>query len=920
MLEIKGEEFKLEACIQFTLLQKILIKLSERDQEQQDKIDELEKKLKNFENLQKKINEINGKKFETIESNILKLAEGNTNIEKTTIINVIKNKDDNDNDNDNKDDNDNDNKDDKLENKKEKQLNEKEIDYIEKEEQENEKEEKDEKSKSEINDSEDKKEEKENKTNKKEENESNNNINENEELENEEEIKISSQQNIIGINNLNSDNNNNNNENNQMRSNNTNNTNNNNTNNSNSELFSLLNKRIHQCEKKIEELQKSSKIHNTLSNEININKNGIIDANKEIENLKKIISDLEAKLKQAKEELNSMKVKVEDFNIYDMFKDNGEGNLDTCKLLVMNLEKKVFTKFDQVDSREKAIEGDLFKNKNDITNCLNSNDLLKRENENMKKLFEDLLKDFNEHKEDSTNKFNDINNKIDDLYSKLSNAPNKSENNNNIGFDENKVKELINNSLNDLENKLMDNVNKIIEKLKSQLLDLKNNLSLREQDLQLITNLQNNLSELEGELKNKPNKDLTDNIYERLLKLEEEIKKKATKYDLEEFNERLYQLEERSKNHSNIIDTLNEAVDKLRSEMSLVVRKIEFLTGEYSKLAFNQGDSSNKNAVAFDFSKIVDIQKFNETIKAIYQKLEHLKYNVETHQRNIDDIFERLKHTPTEEDFIQFQNLLKAMIEDLKVYCNKRYGDKIDIQKNFRYIETQIKSILENNKNRNEGETWLLAKKPMNGYLCASCESYIKDLNTKNEYVPWNRYPQRDDKQYRMGHGFSRMLQMVNADLLKSQEMREQYKSGNLSDDEKNEGRIQSGKNREIKLPLVSNQRGHSAFNKSNNDNNINKNSNRNIANYNEANSNNNKGSFRMDPIKIDQSLKHIEINYSGNDINDPFKDGLQSENQPKITRIIKKNKGINSSTSLDNSDSKINNSDYIPSLTEPNQ
>ena len=911
MLEIKGEEFKLEACIQFTLLQKILIKLSERDQEQQDKIDELEKKLKNFENLQKKINEINGKKFETIESNILKLAEGNTNIEKTTIINVIKNKED---------DNDNDGKDEKLENKKEKQLNEKEIDYIEKEEQENEKEEKDEKSKSEINDSEDKKEEKENKTNKKEENESNNNKNENEELENEEEIKISSQQNIIGINNLNSDNNNNDNENNQMRSNNTNNTNNNNTNNSNSELFSLLNKRIHQCEKKIEELQKSSKIHNTLSNEININKNGIIDANKEIENLKKIISDLEAKLKQAKEELNSMKVKVEDFNIYDMFKDNGEGNLDTCKLLVMNLEKKVFTKFDQIDSREKAIEGDLFKNKNDITNCLNSNDLLKRENENMKKLFEDLLKDFNEHKEDSTNKFNDINNKIDDLYSKLSNAPNKSENNNNVGFDENKVKELINNSLNDLENKLMDNVNKIIEKLKSQLLDLKNNLSLSEQDLQLITNLQNNLSELEGELKNKTNKDLTDNIYERLLKLEEEIKKKATKYDLEEFNERLYQLEEKSKNHSNIIDTLNEAVDKLRSEMSLVVRKIEFLTGEYSKLAFNQGDSSNKNAVAFDFSKIVDIQKFNETIKAIYQKLEHLKYNVETHQRNIDDIFERLKHTPTEEDFIQFQNLLKAMIEDLKVYCNKRYGDKIDIQKNFRYIETQIKSILENNKNRNEGETWLLAKKPMNGYLCASCESYIKDLNTKNEYVPWNRYPQRDDKQYRMGHGFSRMLQMVNADLLKSQEMREQYKSGNLSDDEKNEGRIQSGKNREIKLPLVSNQRGHSAFNKSNNDNNINKNSNRNIANYNEPNSNNNKGSFRMDPIKIDQSLKHIEISYSGNDINDPFKDGLQSENQPKITRIIKKNKGINSSTSLDNSDSKINNSDYIPSLTEPNQ
>ena len=38
-------------------------------------------------------------------------------------------------------------------------------------------------------------------------------------------------------------------------------------NNGSQELFSSLNKRIHQCEKKIEELQKTSKEHNTLSNE-----------------------------------------------------------------------------------------------------------------------------------------------------------------------------------------------------------------------------------------------------------------------------------------------------------------------------------------------------------------------------------------------------------------------------------------------------------------------------------------------------------------------------------------------------------------------------------------------------------------------------------------------------------------------------
>ena len=44
MIDIQGEEFNVSACIQFTLLQKILIKLAKRDQEMQDHINYLEKK------------------------------------------------------------------------------------------------------------------------------------------------------------------------------------------------------------------------------------------------------------------------------------------------------------------------------------------------------------------------------------------------------------------------------------------------------------------------------------------------------------------------------------------------------------------------------------------------------------------------------------------------------------------------------------------------------------------------------------------------------------------------------------------------------------------------------------------------------------------------------------------------------------
>ena len=73
MIDIQGEEFNVSACIQFTLLQKILIKLAKRDQEMQDHINYLEKKLnlihssdeKSFQNIENT--------FQIIQNNIKKI-------------------------------------------------------------------------------------------------------------------------------------------------------------------------------------------------------------------------------------------------------------------------------------------------------------------------------------------------------------------------------------------------------------------------------------------------------------------------------------------------------------------------------------------------------------------------------------------------------------------------------------------------------------------------------------------------------------------------------------------------------------------------------------------------------------------------------------------------------------------------------
>lgn len=51
-----------------------------------------------------------------------------------------------------------------------------------------------------------------------------------------------------------------------------------------------------------------------------------------------------------------------------------------------------------------------------------------------------------------------------------------------------------------------------------------------------------------------------------------------------------------------------------------------------------------------------------------------------------------------------------------------------------------------------KGENWLLAKKPINGMSCASCEAYIGDLHNTTQYLAWNKYPNRDmsDTKYRV--------------------------------------------------------------------------------------------------------------------------------------------------------------------------
>ena len=150
---------------------------------------------------------------------------------------------------------------------------------------------------------------------------------------------------------------------------------------------------------------------------------------------------------------------------------------------------------------------------------------------------------------------------------------------------------------------------------------------------------------------------------------------------------------------------------------------------------------------SIDMSKYLDLNSFNENKKDVNNKFEKVRLGFEDLSREIEQILSKLEHTPSDKDFSQFQSIIKNLIDDLKINCNKKFADKFETSKSIKFLETQIKTIHESITKKNEiGDNWLLAKKPINNYVCASCEANIRgELDKRTEFVPWNRYPIRDN-------------------------------------------------------------------------------------------------------------------------------------------------------------------------------
>ena len=464
----------------------------------------------------------------------------------------------------------------------------------------------------------------------------------------------------------------------------------------------------------------------------------------------------------------------------------------------------------------------------------------------MKKLksLEALLDSYNKKLDEMETKINNLTIKIEELEAKINglnglnnsdNAP-KEDKGNNFNEDLEKLKkaleelkqahdqtvikvtnnkeqiDLILERLNEINNgyktgdeklqKEIDELNKKINQINSQIdLLLKlprgtddNKNANSDMDLSAINELMKRILNLESDYKAFVERVNIDEIYRQLKFLHE------TKADKKE-------LKEKYEDHQMQIDAINKRLD-----------------GLFAQMLSRKNEGSDQPVIDIDFSLYLPKSEFDKYKRDTTLEFKKIWDEIKNIKDLINKISSLLNNKANLSDLEDLKNLILAKLEELALACNKKFADRNETANNLKYLEDQIRKLFEllsssKKDTFNEADNWLLAKKPISGYSCAACESVIGNLrDDANKFIPWNKLPLRDpgDKLYRMGNGFSKMLQMLNFDSYGNVSLNPNiineanfYNNVNINNNNNINNSINnSGQNKDNNNTLLSNQKG----------------------------------------------------------------------------------------------------------------
>ena len=450
-----------------------------------------------------------------------------------------------------------------------------------------------------------------------------------------------------------------------------------------------------------------------------------------------------------------MGVKVAELNVFDLIKDSGDGSVDASKILVAALESKVFKKFSLIDEKIKDSMNEVLKAKNATINYKNEIDGLSR-----------LITKLRDDIEDTDNKIKEN----VEILNKEDASIKTSMNDAGLNF-----QNLITKLQEDLEKKITQiqyEINDKIIALESlPISSAENATSAKEGDIfddKKFKALAKKVNDVENLVRQIMNSKALDEVNNKIKSLQFDLQNRLNHDDLKELYNFHYGDVELINDVKDSINLLYDDNRKAINDIQALNRKIESITANVTALQAMPRGGGDKGPTV-DITKFIDTGKFMESTKALYKEIERLRKDNEDNRRNIDDILNQIKSMANADNVNNVEAKLTNLITEFKVVVNKKYADKYETNKIIKVLENQVKAIQEDSSKKNEGgENWLLAKRPLNNFKCASCEANLEKMNSNQEYLPWNKYPARDEKSYRMGSGFSHVLQMMSSELVKN--------------------------------------------------------------------------------------------------------------------------------------------------------
>ena len=529
--------------------------------------------------------------------------------------------------------------------------------------------------------------------------------------------------------------------------------------------------------------------------------NNILDEHQiNIDNNNNNIKEMKDKVENMKDKLDEIIVKMNDLDIYDIVKDIqfSGGDIEASKILIQSVEKKMETRFKFMEEKIKDDEQLTQKIKNEIINMKNNytiqknsltivrEKILKLENEvdsNKRNCLEKIKNNENEIeslKESESKNLESINNQFQNITMNLYDLSNKNGDTHNLIKDKDEetmakknekdtIKDVIKEIVNDTEREKFEEKDKI--NISSQKIDESHFINVnsfneyKDATQKKLNNFERRIQAIVAQIKN----DYFQNEINSLKNALNNIKPTPKEF---------YNLSVQVQQYLDLYDGMKEENSNIQEEFKKIKDSVSNLLKNYENVILkaanknmgnnNDNDISAKERITIlsKFDDYLEISIFNDYIKEQTKFSEKIKKDFDSYRRFYDEIIETLKKAASVQDLKSLEEYLLDLFTEFKDKANRFYPKKSEINKNFKALELQIKQIYEYIIKKDENsENWLLAKKPIGGFSCASCESYLGDLKENNERVIWNQLPEREiitTNTNRIGNGFSRILNLVN--------------------------------------------------------------------------------------------------------------------------------------------------------------